>query len=86
MFYLFSDRHAVRYLVMGERYSSLEEAEEKTLPFYEERDIDYLVYDQFGGINVQLIQPIVEGNPDKFTPVHATKKPRTHILKLKKWW
>jgi hypothetical protein len=86
MFYLFSGRQAIRYQVIDEVYSSPQKAEEKTLELYREKDIDYLVYDQFGGVNVQLIQPIVEGNPDKFTPVYATKKPRTHILKLKKWW
>jgi hypothetical protein len=86
MFYLFSDRHAIRYQTINQVYSSPQEAEEKTLELYKGNDIDYLVYDQFGGINVQLIQPVVEGNPDKFAPVHATKKPRTHILKLKKWW
>jgi hypothetical protein len=66
-----------------------EEFEKYKLDQFAKNNTDYLILDTFSSSSVQMILPIVQKNPDKFTLEKMIGDEKTgpcYVFKIIKWW
>lgn len=73
LFYMFSER---RTFGIPARFS-----EEELIDKYKEMGVDYVVIDAMYGTASQILGPIINNNPQMFTPVHQFGAPKTYMFK-----